>query len=262
MTQRNCGKIRANYNDWKKHAVTYIMKKMQDFLASTAANNMHVIFEIIKYTLILTIFKTRESVTTRIWSITYFCFKPEESRPNNFTFTIIDGIYNLKHANLAKVKGMTHWSMKQSTSVLVKLVPNLYRVIFQKTKHFLHVMVIHSSTYQSMAVSLDEKYGHLYSSARNKTIILQSYPMLSNIKPLQQYAVFWPQITIPSKLPTMIDPIGSYMAFPVVFTATNDAPAMARPVTAAPSCKFNISDIRRMNWETEKFSFCGVQKNT
>ena len=29
------------------------MKNMQDFLASIAANNMHVIFEIIKYILIL-----------------------------------------------------------------------------------------------------------------------------------------------------------------------------------------------------------------
>jgi hypothetical protein len=33
----------------------------------------------------------------------------------------------------------------------------------------------------------------------------------------------------------MIEPIGSYIAFPVVLTATKDAAAIARPVTAAPS---------------------------
>ena len=46
--------------------------------------------------------------------------------------------------------------------------------------------------------------------------------------------------TIPSKWPTIIEPTGSYIALPVLLTATNDAAAMARPVTAAPSCIFKI----------------------
>jgi hypothetical protein len=33
----------------------------------------------------------------------------------------------------------------------------------------------------------------------------------------------------------MIEPTESYIAFPVICTATKDAPAIVRPVTAAPS---------------------------
>lgn len=47
--------------------------------------------------------------------------------------------------------------------------------------------------------------------------------------------------TIPSKLPTIMEPIGSYIGFPVVLTATNDPAAIARPVTAAPSCRTSPS---------------------
>lgn len=43
--------------------------------------------------------------------------------------------------------------------------------------------------------------------------------------------------TIPRRLPTMMEPMGSQIGFPVLFTAYNDAAAMARPVTAAPSYK-------------------------
>jgi hypothetical protein len=41
--------------------------------------------------------------------------------------------------------------------------------------------------------------------------------------------------TNPSRLPTMIEPTESYIAFPVICTVTKDAPAIASPVTAAPS---------------------------
>lgn len=47
---------------------------------------------------------------------------------------------------------------------ITNLAP-LYRIIFQEMKNFLHIMVVHSSTNQSMSISLDEKYGDLNGSA-------------------------------------------------------------------------------------------------
>lgn len=92
-----------------------------------------------------------------IWRVTYFCLKSEESRANNFAFAIIEGIYNLKHK--------IHLSQMNETKVIMqfhKKLACLYRVIFQKLKHFLHIVVIHSSTNQCMPISLDEKYGYLH----------------------------------------------------------------------------------------------------